>query len=424
MHQPPAHQKNSKLRGEKMDASFSERSFWRLLRKGDAQKYSLGKDRATIRTSLKQIEVRANSETFSFGKFTTQIRNKSKVFTTTSKEDEFILRKISDNLRRSLGIKPADRNELVPQAIKLAEEALDCSLYKFDISSFFENIDRGYLLESLRAETALDQRTVRLIENLLRSDQLKKLDGLPRGLSVSPILAEFYLKSFERKCRQLKYCYFYTRYVDDILFFCHADSNAIENDVRSFLPPGLSLNPIKTVTLRLDANGLVVKEASSASSISYLGYEIRFPHAKGELLRVSIPKKKISKIKSRIAMSVTRFLKDRDFRAFQLRIQFLTSNFKVGGSKQVGILYSGIYYNHRYMDTESAQTVLADLDSYLQKIVYSKTGSIGTKLGPLLNNRQRKVLCGNSFLRGYSQPVFRDFTNKELGEAKEVWAHA
>jgi hypothetical protein len=407
-----------------LDQSFSERSLWKTLRKGDAQKYNLGKDRTEIKDSLKEIENRVNSPDFSFSSFNTQIRNKFKVFTTTTCTDELLLRKVADNLKRALGIKPADRNELVPQAIRLAREARDCTIYKFDISSFFESIDRATLIDGLSADKTLSGQTVSIIKKLFEAPQVASCTGLPRGLSVSPILAEFYLQGLENRCRQLTYCYYYTRYVDDMLFFCHANSNNIEADITNALPKGLVINAGKTRKITLDRHGHLVNDSQAAKSICYLGYEILFPSARPNKVSVSIPASKIAKIKTRIAISVMRFIADQDYPKLLLRIRFLTCNFKIGGSKQTGILYSGIHYNHQYIDETHAEVVFSDLDQFLQKLIYSKSGTLGRRLHPLLDNKRRKQLCGHSFLQGHKAPIYRDLKNEELGEAKEAWEHA
>jgi hypothetical protein len=207
-----------------------------------------------------------------------------------------------------------------------------------------------------------------------------------------------------------------------MLFFCHGDTSSLAQDITKNLPVGLNINPDKTTSVQIDSKGLT--PATKPNSISYLGYEILFPTSPPADIRISIPTKKIDKIKSRLAMSVVRFTEDKKYEDLLLRIRFLTCNFKIGGSKQIGILYSGVHYNHRHIDQKSAEKVFSELDSYLQKLIYSKSGSIGKKLSPLLNNKQRKELCSQSFKLGYNKPVYRNLKNKELHEAKEVWAHA
>ncbi|MBB4845907.1 hypothetical protein HNP55_004461 [Paucibacter oligotrophus] len=407
-----------------MDQSFSTKSFWRLLRRGDPEKYSLGVGNSAIRLSLSDIETQVQDEHFAFSSFKTQIRNGCLVLTSSTAADEFVLRKIADNLRRALNISSADRNSIVPQVIQLAKEAKDETIHKFDIKGFFESIDRSRLLIDLKLEPTVSPKTIQLIANLFNSDQIKHSAGLPRGLSVSSILSEYYLRKFEDGCRRLPYCYFYTRYVDDALFFCHGDASTIESDINKLLPTGLTLNARKTTCIKIDKDGITGSKTSASREISYLGYSIKFPSTKKDKFTVSIPEKKVSKIKSRIAISIMQYIRDEKYEDLILRIRFLTSNFKVGGSKQNGTLYSGIYYNHQYINKESATTIFKELDCFLQKLVYSKTGSIGTKLSSRLNNAQRRHICSHSFLKGHSAPVFRHFKNKQLGEARGVWAHA
>ncbi|WP_084383180.1 antiviral reverse transcriptase Drt3a [Hydrogenophaga flava] len=406
-----------------MDPSYSEKSFWRLLRKGDVQNFSLGKSRSEIRTKLQEVEAAAASSSFHFSAFTLVTRNGFNAYTTNSANDEFILRKVADNIKRALNIKPSDRAELIPTAIQLVREARDCTIHKLDIELFFESISKDDLIQKIKLEQSLDSRTKDFIQILLKSPQLKNLPGIPRGLSVSPILAEYYLSNLERFCRRISYSYFYSRYVDDMLFFCHKPAAQLEAEVEAALPKGLSLNLKKSSHIFINKDGYLAA-GSPNQSISYLGYEIFPALSKSAPIRISIPKKKIEKIKTRIALSFLRFSVDQNFCALKNRIQFISSNFNVGGTKQSGKLYSGIHYNHKYMDPQSAEAVFQEIDQYLQKLIYAKKGSFGKRLGPLLTNKQRKDLASHSLLAGHRNQVYRHFTNKTLGEVKEVWQHA
>lgn len=407
-----------------MDPSYSEKSFWRLLRKGDAQKFNLGKSRTEIKSSLKSIEILATADNYQFSAFAHLTRNGFTACTTTCPSDEFVLRKAADNLKRSLNIKAGDRTELTPIAIQLISEARSCTVHKLDISQFFESISKEELLRKLQLEQLLDSRTKTFIQTLLNSSHFESQPGLPRGLSVSPVLAEYYLSDLERACRRIDYCYFYSRYVDDMLFFCHKSSNQLEVDVAQALPKGLKLNTKKSSHLAIDKDGYLDNAKSKDTSISYLGYEI-FP-AKSKLIgiKISLPQKKIKKIKTRIAYSFIQFTKDSNFNQLRNRIQFISSNFNIGGTKQKGQLYSGIHYNHRHIDTSSADSIFGELDKYLLKLIYAKKGSLGNKLRTLLTNKQRRELASYSLLNGHKTPIYRNFTNKELGEIKAVWQHA
>ena len=76
-----------------------------------------------------------------------------------------------------------------------------------DIRSCFDNIDHQILMSILR-EKILDNRFLRLIENLLKAGYCEQwkyhstLSGTPQGAIVSPILANIYLDKFDKFIEQ------------------------------------------------------------------------------------------------------------------------------------------------------------------------------------------------------------------------------
>ncbi|MGQ3116340.1 MAG: antiviral reverse transcriptase Drt3a [Hydrogenophaga sp.] len=406
-----------------MDQSFSEKSFLKLLRKGDAQKFSLGKTRLEIKKSLKDIENAANTDGFAFSSFGQSRRNNYSVYTAANRTDVLVLRKMADNVRRIFDVKTADRTELVPQAIRMIEDSADCTIFKLDIAQFFESIDRKHLLERLESSEALGSKTIELMKLLFSSTQFSSTSGLPRGLAVSPVLAEYYLKELENECRRIRYSHYYSRYVDDMLFFCHDTPEKLLTDVNRALPDGLHLNPDKTRRLVIDRYGYLDTKKSNCKSIVYLGYEIFPAQSKAKPLMVSIPEKKVKKIKTRIALSFMQFAKDGRYENLLRRMRFLSSNFVVGGSAQNGELYSGVYYNHKYANPEEMSRIFSDIDDFSLKLIYSKSG-LGAKFARHLNNRMRKELASLSLRRGYAYPIYRDFKNEDLAKVKEVWQYA
>lgn len=44
-------------------------------------------------------------------------------------------------------------------------------------------------------------------------------NGLPRGLSISSVMSELYMKYFDLRIRRLEGVYYYARFVDDIVVF-------------------------------------------------------------------------------------------------------------------------------------------------------------------------------------------------------------
>jgi len=76
-----------------------------------------------------------------------------------------------------------------------------------DISSYFDTIDHGVMMETLRAKIH-DNRFLRLIENLLKAGYLEDwkfnatLSGTPQGGVVSPILSNIYLDRLDQFVEQ------------------------------------------------------------------------------------------------------------------------------------------------------------------------------------------------------------------------------
>ena len=91
-----------------------------------------------------------------------------------------------------------------------------------DIRSFFDEIDRN-LLGTLLTEADLSQPLVDLILHLIAAprfdgvDLLRPEKGIPQGLSVAPILSNFYLHQLDQQCAADSAAYI--RYADDLLCF-------------------------------------------------------------------------------------------------------------------------------------------------------------------------------------------------------------
>jgi hypothetical protein len=405
------------------DQSISERSLYRLLAKGDRAKYKLGASKEQYRAKLAIMAARISDPNFAFSKFQVAKHSHGSVFTPIHADDEFAIRKLNDNVKRHFSVKMADRNLIVPQVIALAREVSPFYLVKLDVKAFFENVDREQLLKKLLSDSSLSYTTRELLRKLFESPQLREQPGLPRGLSISSTLAEYCLMELDAYCRRLPYCYHFTRYVDDMLFFCHDKPDRIELDVGGKLPWGLQLNPKKTARIDVDKRGICKVSAGTVDRLSYLGYEFTFPTDLKQTLQISIPKKKLNKIKTRVILALVDYIKTRDYALLLSRFRFLASNFRISGSKQVGILYSGVYFNHRHIDKTSI-AAFSDIDAFVRSAVFSKAGSLGRRLYPLLTKAQRAELCSNSLREGHELPKFRDFTNKELKRIMEAWNHA
>ena len=127
-----------------------------------------------------------------------------------------------------------------------------------DISSFYNSIDRSILLEELQ-RLNLRSSLLMLIRHWLsniryRDPQTLKTcslqNGLPQGISLSSLLAEYYLTSIDNQ-----YGPRYFRYIDDIVIFCNnKDDGRIERYrlMKLLKVKNLELSRLKTQIVPLE----------------------------------------------------------------------------------------------------------------------------------------------------------------------------
>lgn len=147
-----------------------------------------------------------------------------------------------------------------------------CYFLRLDIHSYFDSINRSQLMTQLERD-GLDDGFLHLIQKLFWTMDLS-MDrpsgfGVPQGISVSSVLAERYLRDFDRKYYGALYQQdmFYVRYVDDIFVLTTSEeklryfSRKLQFELSSQY--GLLVNPEKVCQGNLDE-----------TSVDYLGVTI------------------------------------------------------------------------------------------------------------------------------------------------------
>ncbi len=117
---------------------------------------------------------------------------------------------------------------------KCVEKHKDSNAFiKYDISKFFNSINRKNLFETIRRTFDIDSAYDQITQNIISSFYYKNM--LPLGLVISPLLSDIYMQEFDNKI--IKYCeehsYIYTRYADDIMISKKgdfSDEESQEND--------------------------------------------------------------------------------------------------------------------------------------------------------------------------------------------------
>lgn len=322
---------------------------------------------------------------------------------------ELILRKLYRNIHRIYNVRQANRNNIVKQIITLFSEDVPMWVARFDVHHFYESIDRNIILGNLVEGGRLNYQSLQLMRNLFANPVVCADNGLPRGLGISSVMSELFMKYFDLNVRKMNGVYYYARFVDDIIVFCSSkkarDKVWIEVPTM-LLKLGLKLNTEKSYTWEPETDKIV----------TYLGYTFTKNKIQEKNVIVSIAQKKANVIKTRITRSLVRYSKDGNFDMLKLRIKYLTGNFTLFSNSTLLPIRVGIFYNYRFATDYS---VLQELDKYYQKILHCRNGRLGARIH--MSQAQCHDLEKYSFAFGYSHKVVHHFTVDQMTKIKKCW---
>ena len=422
-----------------LDQSFSEKNFLKLIKKNsDIGRYSIGSSSEAIKNNFEALANEISDYSFTFEQFQKFKINGIFFYRTNEYRNEFILRKMSDNFRRLYKISQADRGKIIEQTKTLLLEDTPKFIIRLDIKKFYESIDKELLYQQIFNDPLPSHQTKELLRKILLDGYFEHKKGLPRGLSISAVLSEYYLRDFDAFVKNLEGVYYYARYVDDIIIFSYKPALSINKLVKNYLSEHkkLELNTVKSQDIlkvccncyegctcsnsckcRAKCNCKPTPE--QCNELDYLGYKFIFSKVpdKNSSLKITLASKKVKKIKCRIANSFIDYNKTQDIELLANRIKFLTGNYSISKGKE-GNLNSGIYYNYPMIDIDDD---LIALNSFLYAMIHSKNGYIGAKLKNNLTNIQRNILITNSFKFGFDSKKINKFKRNEIQKIKRIW---
>lgn len=242
---------------------------------------------------------------------------------------------------------------------------------KADITQFYDRVDRNLLMVKLE-ERITDKDLLSLLKLAIDTPTVpsgyRKVDletyrtdkGIPQGLSISNILAQIYLKSFDDYFNSKLRSSFYLRYVDDIFILSKSDCKPLKKSIENKLKLlGLSLNEKKTDWGNLE------------EGTEFLSYLIKDG-------TVSISDKKIESQVNKVAAKLTWFKKGMADPKERPRLFFTDTNkFKrkffqevneiITGSKSEKKNYGWLFYFSEIEDL----SVLYKLDNIIESMFSS-----------------------------------------------------
>ncbi|WP_162140900.1 antiviral reverse transcriptase Drt3a [Brevundimonas naejangsanensis] len=413
-----------------MKSVFSVRALSRVMRAGDSHRFDIdvaAEGQAIAEQLADDIGNRAvDLSTFVRGR----ARGKPCV-TYPSYERSIILRVLAGYIAKRFRITPPNRDRVVSGVIETMFDATPYTVIRRDVTSFYESIDADALRERLVYDTSLPRIVRTFLQQYFDAHCLPGVLGLPRGVGLSGVLAELAMEQFDRRVRAMPGVYRYFRYSDDIVVFCYDRAAGIANDMVGALPTGMLFHAKKR------SETAFVDRTSNSRHLDYLGYRFSTTSGTGSresrTIVVTIAPEKIKRLKTRVIMSLKRFMKDGNTNLLFDRLRLLSSNHQLqrhgvsfwGPRKRVrtGIFYNyrrcGIYNHRSYNCVEPPE--LGALDTFTHHLLRSRHSEFSARLRAAMGLRHLILLDGISFRLGFKSRRLVRLSNERLAQAREAW---
>lgn len=394
-----------------MNQNFSSKELLRYLRLADLKEHKTTKEALKVDLDIAFKEITA-------GTFDFTVHKNGMIFYSGNLVDVLVLRKLNDNIKRIYKDEQANRRVIINQVTTLLPDACPFWILRTDISKFYESVDRGRIFSKLQNDARLSYFSLWIIKRIFTHKLIQANKGLPRGIGISATLSEIYMRKFDRYIRSCTGVYYYSRFVDDILIFSNSEDSLkeIRDHMDEHLEVGLTQNKSKTQIY----NGNQILEKRP---LEYLGYKFLIKKLKGDEKKVtiSIAERKVKKIKTRLVLTFVTFLKNPDIVILEKRIKFLTGNFSIKSVSDNGHdLKAGVYYNYLHINDLSP---LKELNDFYQKLLNSRSGSLGRKLAAKLTKDDKDRLKKYSFKHGFEKKVYHNFNFADMKQIKECWKY-
>ena len=339
------------------------------------------KKEAARQAFMKDCENKINDKDFEFTmtKYLDEDSDKE-VFKLNADKPEvfFALKQLQYNIHKTFKVKQSNRHAILCDVKALLHTRMPLHIVRTDISSFYESIPQTKLLEKVEDNTLLSHKSKAFIRAILKLyDDCKdetlvaKGVGVPRGVGISPLLSEIYVRDLDSSISSFIGTLFYARYVDDIFIILTAFPK-VEKDSKEYFANLQTMFGKYGLTLKDETDPKkkcklmdVIKEDNVFDPFDYLGYSISIKRTKGQTeTSFGLSKNKIDHFKEKVDHIVAHFenrskvnIKEAYKDLFDL-LNYITGNTKLFKSK-AGVKV-GLYYNNDLLDK------MEDLDTLQQ----------------------------------------------------------
>lgn len=400
---------------------FSINSLLKITTKNEIIKFKLGRDESEYKVSLQSIsEYLINENQIIDNLYCKKERNKI-IYSTKSANTHYALKKISVDLKKLYKIEVSNRDDISEQIYRIFEQSSSFSIIRLDIKSFYENIKYEIILKKINKDKLLSVKSIKILNEL----RLFIDDGLPRGLSISPILSEIFMKDVDSEIKNLNDVYYYGRYVDDIIIISPQKYESIlEKTVEILIKNNLAINNKKYFK---NIEKIDNDKKSNSSSFDYLGYKYiieTISYSKKRIVKAELSNTKKRKIKTRIIHS----LLDRVYNTTYSdkeellikRLKVLSSNYSITYNEcSKANLKAGMFYSHRLVNNYG---IFNEFNQFLSKALYCKNKSFFGKAMAQISFSEKSYIIKNiCFVSGFKDKHFIELEKNEMDRVKKCW---
>jgi hypothetical protein len=334
-----------------------------------------------LQNYLEAISVSVNSQIFHFS-MTMHLHEGKNVFAINTAQQPvfYAIKQLQYNIQRTFKVQQANRHAIMACLRLLLNTKLPIYIIRTDIARFFESIPQNRLLKMINDNTLLSYKSKAFIraifkefEDIKNTANITLGEGVPRGVGISSLLSEIYMRDLDQIIISRKEVIYYARYVDDIFIILtslgtSADLNTYYAKLTTlFFQYGLTLKQ-PNVDRKCELLDFTT-ENGQQKQFEYLGYKLylnKVPR-KGLEAKYGLSDHKINSLHTRIDNAFEHFNKmsKKNLRIARKdlldTLNIISGNVKLRNAKS-GVKV-GLFYNN---DLLSYFSDLDDLTAYLQ----------------------------------------------------------
>ena len=388
---------------------FDKEQLSKALSSSDVWKWGLLSNFKEIEDALDYIVEHWKKYDVNLSSLKKKIAKKKPVFIPADMKDAFAIKLLDRFIRRIYKVRQSDRNRIIRQLITLLKDSGNYHIIRLDIKDCYETIKFEKIISKFEDELILSPECIKLLRRISNDLQtVHGVQGLPRGLSISPTLAELYLENLDKRISSHPDVIYSARYVDDIIILTPANRGAtVHRDIENFASYiGLAINE----NAEKQYSG-----PSDSAEFEYLGYSIKVKRKSNaeNKVNVTISESKAKRIKTRIALALYDHKKQNNMQLLKRRLEYISMLKRVRKSKN-GDLLAGIAHNYQYVTDEFE--CLKPLDGFLLQQLANPRFQ--------LNQREKDKLRKISIYGNARKKKIGKFGKKQNAEIMRVWQNA